>query len=303
MSAVEDAAAGRGAGPPVIPGLGAVPEGALWAIYLAPVASFCVIAALLRATPARRGAAHHLRGRAHLGALALGARHGAGARRRAARASGALLVLGRRIRDGGGAPPGRPHRRDAGRRDDGRPAGAGLLHRLHARRSRLRALLRLHVALHRLDARARPRLEPGAALRALGAGGALLLPPDRLLVRPPLRVGGGEEGLHRHPLRRPGLPARGAARGDQGRALRHPGHQRARARGGALGRRAHRLHARPALRRGREERAVPAAHLAPRRDGGPHPGLGADPRGDDGRGRRLPARALLPPRSTPRRPR
>ena len=40
--------------------------------------------------------------------------------------------------------------------------------------------------------------------------------------------------------------------------------------------------------------AVPAARLAPGRDGGPDARLGADPRGDDGRGRRLPRRAHVP---------
>ena len=45
------------------------------------------------------------------------------------------------------------------------------------------------------------------------------------------------------------------------------------------------------LARGRQERADPAARLAARRDGGPHAGLGADPRGHDGHRRRVPARA------------
>ena len=52
--------------------------------------------------------------------------------------------------------------------------------------------------------------------------------------------------------------------------------------------------ARPARRRGREVGADPAAHLAPGRDGGPDAGLRADPRGDDGHGRRLPDRAHAP---------
>ena len=39
----------------------------------------------------------------------------------------------------------------------------------------------------------------------------------------------------------------------------------------------------------RQERADPAPRLAPRRDGGPDSGLGADPRGDHGHRRRLPA--------------
>ena len=52
--------------------------------------------------------------------------------------------------------------------------------------------------------------------------------------------------------------------------------------------------ARDARRRGREVGADPAAHLAARRDGGPDAGQRADPRGHDGDGRRLPARAPAP---------
>ena len=44
----------------------------------------------------------------------------------------------------------------------------------------------------------------------------------------------------------------------------------------------------------RQERPVPAPRLAPRRDGRPDAGLGPDPRGDDGRGGRLPGRPVLP---------
>ncbi len=49
---------------------------------------------------------------------------------------------------------------------------------------------------------------------------------------------------------------------------------------------------RPAARGLRQVRAVPAAVLAARRDGGPDPGLGADPRRHHGHRRRLPDRAL-----------
>ena len=44
----------------------------------------------------------------------------------------------------------------------------------------------------------------------------------------------------------------------------------------------------------RQERAAAAARLAARRDGGPDAGLGADPRGHDGDGRRLHGRPLGP---------
>ena len=50
--------------------------------------------------------------------------------------------------------------------------------------------------------------------------------------------------------------------------------------------------ARPARRRGREERADPAPHLAAGRDGRPDAGQRPDPRGDDGHRRRLPDRPL-----------
>ena len=52
----------------------------------------------------------------------------------------------------------------------------------------------------------------------------------------------------------------------------------------------------PAAAGGRVREVGPAAapHLAPGRDGGPHPGLRADPRGDDGHRRRLPDRAHAP---------
>ncbi len=46
------------------------------------------------------------------------------------------------------------------------------------------------------------------------------------------------------------------------------------------------------LGRDGQECSDPALRLAPRRDGRPHAGLGADPRRDDGDGRRLPDRAL-----------
>ena len=50
----------------------------------------------------------------------------------------------------------------------------------------------------------------------------------------------------------------------------------------------------PAARRVRQVRPVPAAGLAARRHGGPDPGLGPHPRGDDGHRRRLPDRAVEP---------
>ena len=56
----------------------------------------------------------------------------------------------------------------------------------------------------------------------------------------------------------------------------------------------HLVRARHLRRRGRQERAVPAARLAPGRDGRPDAGVRAHPCRDDGRGRRVPRGALLP---------
>ena len=87
----------------------------------------------------------------------------------------------------------------------------------------------------------------------------------------------------------------GLSLGDRA-ALRHLRHDLVRADLGRVGRGVgeHADRHRPAApaRRLRQVRPGAAAGLAARRDGGPDPGLGADPRGDDGDGRRLPGRAV-----------
>ena len=95
-----------------------------------------------------------------------------------------------------------------------------------------------------------------------------------------------EEGVHHE---------RGRRRDVRARALPpHPADGRPRVRGRLRGgRRAELDHgdarrARPARRRGREVGAAAAPDVAPGRDGGPHAGVRAHPRGDDGRRRRLP---------------
>ena len=85
-----------------------------------------------------------------------------------------------------------PHRhRPAGRRADGHHAGDGhvrllarghLRLRLHARRPRLLAVLRLHRPVRLLDDDARLGQQLRAAVRVLGSGRRLQLPADRLLV-------------------------------------------------------------------------------------------------------------------------
>ena len=54
----------------------------------------------------------------------------------------------------------------------------------------------------------------------------------------------------------------------------------------------------PVHRHHRQERPVPAAHLAARRHGRSHAGVGADPRGHDGGRRRVPRRPRCTPCST-----
>ncbi len=187
-------------------------------------------------------------------------------------------------------------RRPAERDDDAdrrrrRLADRRLLGRLHGRRGRGAPLLRVHVAVRLLDAAARPGRQPAAAARRLGHGRPLELPADRLPPGSPVGDRGREEGVRHERVRR---------RDDGARALpADPAHRPAR-----LRRRLRRVaarrrgrepdRARPARRRGREERADPAAHVAARRDGRPDAGQRPDPRGDDGHRRRLPDRPLPP---------
>ncbi len=132
-------------------------------------------------------------------------------------------------------------------------------------------------------------------VRGLGGRGAVLLPPDRLLLRPGVPALRRAQGVHRQPYRRLRLHARraragvdlrhaevhGAVLGDR----RQPG-----ARRGAVRPRHDRRrlrHPLPVHRRHRQERADAALRLAARRHGGPDPGLRADPRRHHGHRRRL----------------
>ena len=132
-----------------------------------------------------------------------------------------------------------------------------------------------------------------AALRRLGGRRSRVLPAHRLLV---------------HQGDAPSVAAKKAfvvnRVGDVGLSLGDHAHVRhvrlGHLRRGVLprrrgaGRHAHLDRSRPAARGLRQVRAVPAADLAARRDGRPHPGVGAHPRRDDGHRRRLPDRALRP---------
>src|SRR5205809_6623863 len=112
----------------------------------------------------------------------------------------------------GGRLRGRPaDRGDALCGDRGRLADLHLFRRLHARRSAVPALLCLPVAVCRLDAVAGAGQQLPGAVRGVGAGGSVLLPADRVLVRAPRSGTGVDEGVRHHPGGRlfhvPGYPA------------------------------------------------------------------------------------------------
>ncbi len=269
-----------------------------WLVLGFPLLGSIVIAAGLQALPARTAG---LIGTAAIGArLRLLARRAVLAARRAVRRPPAdRLALGLRLGGRARDRPRDPRRPALGlhvpgghRRLDADPP---LLGRLHGLRPRLRALLLLPQLLRLLDAAAGPRRQLRLPDRRLGVRRLRLLRADQLLVPARDRDQGGHEGLrdqrdrrHRPRVRRPPhLP--------RARHLRLPGRLRRRPRD---------VHDQPGRgrrdlpadlrRRVREVGAAAAPHLAPRRDGGPDPGLGADPRRDDGHRRRLPDRAHVP---------
>ena len=165
-----------------------------------------------------------------------------------------------------------------------------------ARRPVDAALLRLSLPVHLLHADAGDGRQLPAAVLRLGRGGPLLLPADRLLVRPAVGQCRRDQGLHRQPRRRFRLRAR-----HHGRVLRvrlgrlrrpcSPPRRRWPARRiDFLGMQArHADDALPAAvhRRHGQVGAARPAHLAARRDGGPDAGLRADPCRHHGDGRRV----------------
>ena len=146
---------------------------------------------------------------------------------------------------------------------------------------------------------ARPGRQLPAAVRRLGAGRPVELPADRLLVPQARRAAlRRQEGVHGQPRRRRRLRAR-----DHGHLGRHRARSTSASRSTCSTSRdaaAIAVPDRPSIallavrRRRRQERPVPAARLAARRDGRPDAGLRADPRGDDGHRRRLPRRPRQP---------
>ncbi len=98
---------------------------------------------------------------------------------------------------------GRPSdRRDVGHGLAGRALYRGLLRRLYGRRSPLRQVPQLRLALRRRDAGPGGLEQLPHAAGLLGDHGALQLPADRLLVSQRFGAEGGQEGLHGHPARR-----------------------------------------------------------------------------------------------------
>ena len=165
--------------------------------------------------------------------------------------------------------------------------------RLHARRPGLSALFRVSEPLRLLHAVAGTRRELPADVHRLGGRRALLVFADRLLVQREGERRRRQESVHRQPHRRFRVPDRDVP---ALREHRHVGFPRRRRRGEGVGRRRSGGDGDlpvPFPRLRRQERADPALHLAPRRDGRPDAGLGAHPRGDDGDRRRVSHRAKL----------
>ena len=173
-------------------------------------------------------------------------------------------------------------------------ARADLLARVRAWRSSLHALLRVDHVVQCRHAHDGARREHGGVDPRLGDHGFVLVPVDRALVGGASQQRGCPEGLPHRPRRR----RRHARRhGHHVRSRRHDVDQRAARMGqrpsdephrAAVVRRriVHRLH--------RQERPVPAAHLAPRRNGRPDARQLAAALVDDGRGRCLPRCTPVP---------
>ena len=80
-----------------------------------------------------------------------------------------------------------------------------LFDRLHARRRRLLALLRMAQPVHLRDAGAGARRQHVADVRRLGRRRAVLVRADRVLVQGAGEHDGRQQGVHREPRRRPGV--------------------------------------------------------------------------------------------------
>ena len=129
-----------------------------------------------------------------------GGREGRGARDRdPARGPLPLVVRDRQGHHDHRHPGRRPVGADARRRDDHLAARPHLLHGLRRRGPALHALLRLPLALHRIDAVLRARPEHPPAHRGMGAGGRLFLCAHRALVGGETEHRRGHEGVPDQP--------------------------------------------------------------------------------------------------------
>ena len=183
----------------------------------------------------------------------------------------------------------------ASRRVGRESVGADLRHRLHARRQGGDPLLRLHVAVHCLDAWASNGRQRHPAVRLLGVGRDIFVPANRILDESPICRRGCQESIPddsawrfrlpaRHPLSvcpRPNLVGhRHTLLGDR---RRHDSGLGCELDCGRI----------PA-RCDRQVGTVPAAFVATGRDGGSDLGISTDSLRDDGYRRRVPSCALLP---------
>ena len=98
----------------------------------------------------------------------------------------------------------RPVGRHDPRRHRRRLFHSPLLIGAHGTRRRVQPLLRLYEPLCRLHADARAGGQPPASLSRLGRGGAVQLPPHRILVPRCRKHPRRQQGLHRHPRGRHG---------------------------------------------------------------------------------------------------
>ena len=190
-------------------------------------------------------------------------------------------------------PAGRPAQRRGGRHGvSGGVVRAGLLDCLPSARPALQSICGNGFTVHSGDAARGTGRRPVAAARRVGGHGPVLLPSDRPRQRTRGRSSRRGQGIPHDPRRRRRL--RAGHRGTAGRRPhdQHLGAVAARDARLVVGYDAHGRSAAPDRRGGGQVGAVPVAHLAARRDGGPDPHLGADPCRNHGRRWRLRAGPL-----------
>ena len=173
--------------------------------------------------------------------------------------------------------------------------------RLHGERPGAAPLLRVHGPVRGGDAAARPGRQLPRPVRGVGGRWSCLVPADRVLAVQAGRGDRRQEGVHRQQggRRRPVPGHHADVRPVRHRDVRGCVRRGARRQQG----RGDRARAAAAARGVRQIGPAAVAVLAARRDGRPDPGVGADPRGDDGDRGGLPDRPVQPDlRPDPGRP-